>query len=130
MDIKIGFTGTREGMTDTQGIQLAKLLIDLKGKEFHHGDCVGSDEKAHKMALAAGYEVHIHPPKNKFYRAYCKIGISHPKEPYLTRNKNIVKATDILIATPETKEEKLRSGTWYTIRYAKKLEKRVHILYP
>ena len=38
--------------------------------------------------------------------------------------------SDILIATPKEKEEQLRSGTWATIRYAKKTKKIVFLVYP
>ena len=40
--------------------------------------------------------------------------------PYLERNKNIVNAVDFIIAAPDG-PEKVRSGTWSTVRYAKKV---------
>ena len=42
-----------------------------------------------------------------------------------TRNKDIVNSCDILIACPENDKEVIRSGTWSTIRYAKKINKTV-----
>ena len=49
--------------------------------------------------------------------------------PYLERNLNIIKNSSILIACPIDKNnEELRSGTWSTIRKARKLNKIIHIL--
>lgn len=42
--MKIGFTGTRHGMTNQQKNQFFKIIINLNDlKEFHHGDCIGAD---------------------------------------------------------------------------------------
>jgi predicted Rossmann fold nucleotide-binding protein DprA/Smf involved in DNA uptake len=48
----------------------------------------------------------------------------------LERNKDIVSESDFLIAAPDSKKERLRSGTWATVRHARKLGKRVMILEP
>ena len=50
--------------------------------------------------------------------------------PYLSRNKDIVRETDMLIATPAEAEEQRRSGTWSTIRFARKLGKPVFVIWP
>jgi len=42
-----------------------------------------------------------------------------PEDTYAKRNKNIVDATDYLIATPNDKERP-GSGTWVTVRYARR----------
>jgi hypothetical protein len=42
-----------------------------------------------------------------------------PKDP-LKRNRDIVDAAVMLIAVPKETTEVLRSGTWTTVRYAKK----------
>ena len=48
---------------------------------------------------------------------------------YLQRNLDIIKNSNILIACPINKnKEELRSGTWSTIRQAKKQNITVHIL--
>ena len=52
----VGFTGTRQGMTDDQKCALRKLLSEIARNGsfpllFHHGDCVGSDEEAHEIAV-------------------------------------------------------------------------------
>jgi hypothetical protein len=53
-----------------------------------------------------------------------------PEEDYLPRNKNIVRATASLIATPFEFVEILRSGTWSTVRFARKLGKPVFLILP
>ena len=51
-----------------------------------------------------------------------------PPKDYLDRNHDIVDQTDLLIATPKENTEVLRSGTWATIRYAKKINKPTWII--
>ena len=51
--------------------------------------------------------------------------IWHEAEPYLQRNHTIVAYTDVLIATPaQVHEIKRGSGTWHTIRLARRLHDR------
>ena len=129
---KIGFTGTRHGMTDAQKKAVKEFLSSQKFNEFHHGDCIGSDKEASDIVEKCREEgekkikIVGHPPKYDKFRAYCKCDILLAKDDYLTRNHNIVDTTDILVATPDTKE-RLHSGTWSTIRYARKKDKKVFI---
>jgi len=117
--MKVGFTGTREGMTEDQKETLYKLLLDPLPDEFHHGDCVGADEEAAEIASELGIQVVAHPPDDSKLRAYYE----HNDKtlvpiPYLVRNMNIVDEVEWLIAAPKNRVDK-RGGTWYTIRYAK-----------
>ena len=141
--MKVGFTGTRKGMNSKQILALQEVLEELAPEdnimmdEFHHGDCEGADEQADNIAWQYFNHVVIHPPIDVKYRAYLGYEpdytgfykILKPKE-YLERNKDIVDAVDVLIFAPETKEEELRSGTWSTVRYARKKGKRVIGLEP
>ena len=61
-------------------------------------------------------------------RAFCIGTIVKEPQPYLQRNHNIVNECDMLVAFPSTSNEVLRSGTWSTIRYAKKAKKPVEII--
>jgi len=130
--MKIGFTGTRKGMTEPQKKNFGKLLKKYDISEFHHGDCIGSDEEAHEIADKLNCRIHIHPPLDRKHRAFCNplATYSHPPKPYLERNHDIVNDTAILIAAPDSDKEKMRSGTWATIRYAKKKGKDVIVIYP
>lgn len=142
---KVGFTGTRQGMSDQQldaFVRLVRANFMSEMSEFHHGDCVGSDAQAHEIVATMlrgrgeGY-VYIHPPTESKYRALCNSQpriILQPK-PYLERDRDIVDACDILIATPKEQPpiptgKGLRGGTWYTIRYARKVGKLHYIIYP
>lgn len=131
MTLRVGFTGTRNGMTDRQleGVALTlSACVWIQGAtEFHHGDCVGADEQAHSLALRfreqqqlkgwPGLVVVVHPPRDSVLRAWCSEGDEYrPELGYLERDRNIVDAVDWLIAAPG--ENGLRGGTGYTYRYA------------
>jgi hypothetical protein len=55
----------------------------------------------------------------------------HLPLPYLARNKVIVHHTEMMVAAPNGRVERLRSGTWSTVRFAKEKMKRiVWLFYP
>lgn len=130
--MKVGFTGTQKGITQVQEVFLSKVLVELNkrgGIEFHHGDCIGADSQASMIANNIGYRIILHPPIISDKRAWCDYYEARPVKDYIERNHNIVDETEILVATPKGEEE-LRSGTWATIRYAKKQNKKIVIIYP
>ena len=106
------------------------ICLDEEQHEFHHGDCVGADEQAHKIISKFYPQVIIvlHPPENNSSRAFCESKHSRAPLPYLDRNKEIVKETDFIFAAPKTNTEILRSGTWSTVRFARKMGKEVQLL--
>lgn len=129
----LGFTGTREGMTSYQKRKLRDVvqfaLASFDQVSFHHGDCVGADEEAHNIVRdIGGIQIFVYPPIATKYRAYCSgYAQAFAPEAYLTRNKQIVARTSLLIAAPAGPEI-IRSGTWSTVRYARSLRKDVCIL--
>ncbi len=50
-------------------------------------------------------------------------------KPYLERNRDIVDASEVLIACPSTREEVMRSGTWATVRYARKKGMKITLIF-
>lgn len=132
---KVGFSGTRKGMTIEQK-QKFKWLLEVFKKEtseFHHGMCLGADEEAHNMIreFNPDIKIHGHPPIKPYYESHVKVDFMWKRKDYLERNKDIVHCVDRIIAMPETKHEVLRSGTWSTIRYADKHGKcSIIIIYP
>jgi hypothetical protein len=135
--VNIGITGTRSAATRQQLEALGSLLEAFYPIQLHHGDCVGVDEQAHDMAEDLRmnchedhYEIVIHPPNNKKFRAFCKGDIILPPKEYLERNKDIVRSCHFLIAVPKEMEENLRSGTWATVRFAIKTKTPVIVIYP
>jgi hypothetical protein len=128
--MRIGFTGTHRGMTDAQRNALRRLLDGRTG-EFHHGDCIGADAEAHDIASSMGFDIVIHPPVITDKRAW-KSGAkrSYTARSYLARNKDIVRDTDYLIAAPGEATEEMRSGTWSTVRFARRLGRTVWVIQP
>ena len=127
----LGFTGTRHGMTDWQKVTLRSLLTSFDGIDFHHGDCIGADSEAHDIAMECGYCPIIHPPTNPALRAGRKVPahLMRPERPYMTRNRNIVDAAQVVIATPAEMLER-NGGTWSTVRYTRRVGKPLHVILP
>jgi hypothetical protein len=128
--MRIGFTGTRQGMTERQKIAVRDLLASYAGATLHHGDAVGADAEAHDIALALGCAIVIHPPAIETQRAFKRAVEIRAAKPYLVRNKDIVRETALLIAAPDEAVEQLRSGTWSTVRFARRLGREVRLLTP
>lgn len=125
----VGVTGSRVGMTDAQRQQAEKLLVDLDPVRLHHGDCVGVDHQMHQLARQHLLSITVHPPDNPEYRAWCEGDQNEEPLPYLTRDRVIVRRSRILLGFPSG-PERLRSGTWATIRFAVKDKVPVIITYP
>jgi len=129
-----GFTGTRAGMSENQKKALSLLVCDQSTATaiFHHGGCHGADCEAHWIVgpHAARY---VHPGDEDQHRKWTIRSdyavVCHWK-PYLERNHDIVDVCEVLIAAPSSLTEELRSGTWATIRYARKIGRPVIILDP
>jgi hypothetical protein len=128
--MKIGFTGTREGMTDAQLSTVENLFKIFVVSEFHHGDCCGADAEAHEMAQELGAKVHAHPPLNEAMRAFMKADVVHPARDYLPRNRDVVDATFLLIGASMSAAPETFGGTWYTIDYAIKTGRRTIVVWP
>ena len=129
----IVFTGSRQGLSKEQLLAVKHQVEVLAPVEVHHGDCVGADEEFDTICRELGCVVHQHPSTLDRHRAWCPSGSStivHPPQKPLKRNQCMVNACDLVIAAPSTSEEILRSGTWATIRYARKLDKRILLIWP
>jgi hypothetical protein len=132
----LGFTGTREGLTERQTIALEELLTDRierhKFRFLHHGVCIGGDAKAHRIGRATGFLMILHPPLDARFMADILDGPDitwlEPAD-YLQRNRAIVDATGELVAAPAG-PERTHSGTWSTIRYARRQRRPVTVLWP
>lgn len=131
----ISFSGTRAGMTRKQRDVLISLLDELKPTTVVHGDCIGADKEFHDLVSYRRGVFGTSPvikiwPSTARTRANCNGDIIMPPKAPLDRDLDIAKDGDRLIATPKELEEVLRSGTWATIRKAKKLGKIVYIILP
>lgn len=132
--MKVGVTGTREGMSPFQTQQVAAFLKEFillaKQAELHHGDCVGVDAEVAAIAKDLGYTIISHPPKEKKMRAFFESHEYKQPDGYLARDRNIVDSTDFLIVVPLQNEWQPRGGTWYTYNHAVKTKKPVELFYP
>lgn len=126
----MGFTGTQQGMTKPQYQMFFNIYRELSPDEFHHGDDIGSDREAQAIAGVHGSRIIIHPPEDSSRRAFCKGDEIRPPKPYLERNEDIVADVEYVIATPRQFVEVRRSGTWATVRYTRKANKEIFIIYP
>jgi hypothetical protein len=121
--MRIGFTGTRHGMTASQLDCVRELLHRLRPTVVRHGNCVGADSQFHRVALAMGIPVEAHPANNVGFTLRATLpgaSVVHPARTARERNTDIVEQSDILIATPgvQGNVQRAHSGTWMTIRIA------------
>lgn len=136
----VGFTGTSKGMTEEQAEKLRAALSDPSVTEFHHGACVGSDEHAAEIAhdVVAGDTVAHpgHPSKNpddlsmRSQKAIDASDVVLPAKAYYPRDRDIVAACDLLIATPVSNPPPIFGGTTYTTSEALRKGKRVMMIWP
>ena len=91
---------------------------------------MGADEHAGEVADALGMEVHKMPSTSET-RAFTKIGIfvAEPKAP-LARNPDIIDYGDCVVVCPARMKEELRSGTWAAVRYARRNDCLIWIVWP
>jgi hypothetical protein len=130
----VGFTGTREGMTEAQKAKVRELVIASCTSEVHHGGCIGADVDfdfiCHNIPGRA-IKVVVHPSSLKSYHGTvlqpCELRADYPP---LERNRHIVSESGILVATPKGVQEQIRSGTWTTVRYARNQGRTVLIVFP
>lgn len=139
----LGFTGTRKGLTAEQLAVFNETLAvfnETVGRAiapleaFHHGSCVGADVEA-AMAVAAIFpttRIIAHPGRvDDLWNGVSYVDhVTLPAKPPLARNRDIVEACDLLLACPYWMFERQRGGTWYTVRFARRMGKRVSIIWP
>src|SRR5215831_5936633 len=98
--MRIGFTGCRDGMTEHQKQTLIQVLQEYRPAEFHHGDCIGADAKAHGIVqkYCTTARVIIHPPADQSQRALCRADNYR----FASENvaKDVVEQCDMLVAAP------------------------------
>ena len=122
--MKLGITGTRNGFTKNQLNSFKTVFKDLQKEgveEFHQGQCIGVDVESAEWIntfTKGAIPIHSHPPLKQELVGECHVDVTYPKKNYFARNRDIVHASDILIACTPTEVEQPTGGTWYTYRYA------------
>lgn len=128
----VGITGTRRLLTIHQVTWLHDQMKYAHAS--HHGACMGADSISHTLALRREIPITVHPPVDLRYADLSTL-VNLPgvtvldKKPYLERNRDIANACEVLLALPDG-PERVRSGTWSTIRYARKIGRRGWICFP
>lgn len=130
----LGVTGSSSAITPAQSESAKMWMSALKAEqnlvEMHHGDCIKADAKLHDIAIELGIPVIIHPPRNNRKRAFC-LGYTrrYEEKEYLERNRDIVLSATEMLACPDSTET-TQSGTWYTVRQARKKGIRITLIWP
>lgn len=141
MSESVGFTGTRN-LTPADNPLLERVVDSLAGDTMVvTGACHGVDAQVATYAFTApaGLKIHTVVPSDRSRVDPDWLGWCHtyeempPGTTYRDRNVRIVAQSDRLIAFPDHAEdapESRRSGTWQTVRLARKAGKPVelHIL--
>lgn len=133
----VAFIGSRKGMTERQKFDLALNLgmVYRRGEmTFIHGGCVGADEEFHKAVMqfkSPNDKVEVYPGYSmkdvsdmRFRGDFTGADVVHDEDPFLERNRLMVRRADIIIVAPR----KGGRGTRYTITYTKRLSKALKIL--
>lgn len=117
----IGITGSRIGLTHMQEYWVLNFLDCNVANNLHHGDCVGADDRVAILFSQRGSYIIAHPGSSPSMRAHCVVNdLILPTSYNLLRNRRIVDSSELMLAFPPSPLEIPRSGTWYTILYAKK----------
>lgn len=132
-----GVTGSRRGPTKDQKASLLiriSRISDQLDKKYEpwliHGGCKGADVVAHLICKGFGWKTWVLPGPYGSDSACKDADIIEDPRPFLERNHLIVDRCGALHALPFEYQEVQRSGTWATIRYAKKIKKRLMIIWP
>ncbi len=130
----MGFTGSRNGVTEAQRKALMWLILHHMPEAVHHGCCVGADAHFAAFCDSMGARPYMvgHPSDLTDLtspEAVLACDLVHDRLPPLERNREIVDACELLVACPDGPEQQ-KSGTWATIRYARKVGKQTHVIFP
>jgi hypothetical protein len=129
MPDRVGFTGTRRsGIEVERAIHRAFERIDADA-QIITGGCIGADALVARYARSLAMLVHTIVPADRSrvdpdWRRFCtSFEEMPPGTDYRARNERIVECSTQLIAIPEYPEHddrSRRSGTWMTVRIARR----------
>jgi len=128
----LGITGGRKGLTRAQFNVIKEFIIeDNCVTHLHEGDCTGFDAQVTLMFRDLRPEVKIvrHPPKKVLTQAFGPYDETREPKDYLVRDQDNINESQYLWAGPD-KAECIRSGTWATVRMARKRGIPITIIMP
>lgn len=129
-ELHLGVTGSSEPLPRVQELGLLTVLGDLRfartpfisTRPFewqHNGDCINADHLMARIWRRLGGKVHGHPPDQMDRRAFFHFDVVEEPLPFGKRDQKIVDAAALLVAAPR-RPEYTRSGTWMTVRMARR----------
>jgi hypothetical protein len=131
------FTGARTGLTPAQLAALRVVLAGyaVPGAVLHNGCAEGADEACLELAdILDG--VLVLWPCNAARRLWAFGFVDgrdywsiQPTLPPLERNARMVAAASVVVACPDG-PERTRSGTWSTVREARRMGREVVVVWP
>ena len=128
----LAVTATRDGLTDEQAY-IAMQLLD-HALRLSHGAARGGDSQLHYLAHDRGVPCSIWPadnvPSNLSGLDIWDTDVIHPAGKALDRNHDIILDGHALAAFPRLMQEELRSGTWAAVRFARKTDRPILIVWP
>jgi hypothetical protein len=142
--MKVGFTGTRNGMTPDQRKAFIDIVADAPIDQFHHGACVGADTDA-VVALSfirrETCRIIAHPGKSakggeNDDLSFLAIELSNEvleAKTHFARNRDIVAHAELMIACPchaDPITTTTRGGTAYTVMQARSRSRELWIIRP
>lgn len=131
------FTGTRKGLSNDQLLSLDFIVVRLRQQGYtvhHNGLAIGADTVALYVARKERFYTVGHPVRHKDQNRSLR-GMCNELRPVwgkpIDRNHNMVNESQLVVACPFEKEEQIRgSGTWATMRYAKRKGRSLCVIWP
>lgn len=112
--MNIAFTGHRDKQVDAA--ELVNIMTRYPGAVWVHGGAKGFDSQVAEFAS-----------RNRIEQVIIRPNYSIGRNAPLIRNRKIVDMGDILVACYDGRNS---GGTYYTVNYAHKISKPVHVLRP
>jgi len=128
----LGITGTRNGLSEPQFDVIKELISeDDTITHLHEGDCIGVDAQITHMFQVLHPKVIIvrHPALKRTTQYGGFYHETRKRKGYLERDQDNVNESDCLWAAPKGTEI-IRSGTWATVRMARKKGIPITIIMP
>lgn len=129
----LGITGTKKGMTEKQFDVIKEFVKESASliSVFHHGDCIGVDVQTALLIdhYLPDVWIMVHPPDKNKYRGFGPWNETQRPKPYVVRDQDNINLSDYLWAVPDG-PERIRSGTWTTVRMARKKGIPITIIMP
>jgi hypothetical protein len=129
----LGISGSRNGCSLVQFEAIRSILSQKAYHTLNTGCCLGVDELVSVQAyFAHTMRIIAFPPRTETFISRITLDLAddtHDPDEYLARNRNIVRNSELMLFVPKSFHDD-NSGTWYTMKYATHLTKKMKIFWP